>query len=160
MLGQTDRHTNIGPTTFFQRPTRGNLRAKAFNAKALKPFYSTILNKCQCHLMQSEALPILSSSSGKDESNAVFPVSIGLQVLILDAILSSCMARTNDTYHVQFREHPDIDTNTSPSLAFVERRRSSPNRLVRLAAMTKYVKLPATCPRHVLRGTKPIAIAT
>ena len=44
MLEHTYIHTNTGPTTFFQRPTRGNLRAKAFNAKALKPFYSTILN--------------------------------------------------------------------------------------------------------------------
>ena len=32
MLGHTDSHTdlqtNIGPTTFLERPTRGNLRAK------------------------------------------------------------------------------------------------------------------------------------
>ena len=39
------RQTNAGPTTFFQRPTRGTLRAKTFNAKALKPFYLTILNQ-------------------------------------------------------------------------------------------------------------------
>ena len=31
------------------------------------------LYKCQGHLLQSEVLPILSSSSSKDESNAVFP---------------------------------------------------------------------------------------
>ena len=48
VLGQTDKHTYIHrnkhrPTTFFQPPTRGNLRAKAFNGKVLKPFYSTIL---------------------------------------------------------------------------------------------------------------------
>ena len=35
---------------------------------------------CQCRFIQNLALPILSSSSRKDDSNAVFPVSIGLQV--------------------------------------------------------------------------------
>ena len=35
---------------FFQRPTRGNLRAKAINAKALKPFYSAILNEVDCNM--------------------------------------------------------------------------------------------------------------
>ena len=38
------RHTNIGRPTLFQRPTRGNLLAKAFDAKAFKQFYSAILS--------------------------------------------------------------------------------------------------------------------
>ena len=39
---QTHTHTNIGRPTLFQRPTRGNSSSKAFNADALKPFYSMI----------------------------------------------------------------------------------------------------------------------
>ena len=38
---------------------------------------------------------MLSSSSHKDKSNVDFPVLIGLPVWVLEAILSSCMARAN-----------------------------------------------------------------
>ena len=44
MLVHTYGQTNIDRPPFFQRPNRGNLRTKAFNAKALKPFYYSILN--------------------------------------------------------------------------------------------------------------------
>ena len=86
--------------------------------------------------MQSEAIPILSSSSRKDEANAVFPVSIRLQVCILEGILSSYMARANGTCHVLLREHLDNDTTTFISFACVERRRSGPDHISRSAAMT------------------------
>ena len=41
----------------FQRPTRGNLREKAFNARVLKPFYSTIL--------KNVILPLLGRNCGR-----------------------------------------------------------------------------------------------
>ena len=52
----------------------------------------------------------------------------------------SCMARANGTCHVPFREHPDIDANTVPSLAWVECRRSGENGISRSAAMSKNVQ--------------------
>ena len=116
------------------------------------------LYECECHFMQSEALPILPSSSRKDESNAVFSVSICLPVWFLEAISSSCMTRANVTCHVQFCEHPDIDKNMFPSFARVEHRRSGPNQISRSATKSIFVRSGATCHRHVPRGTRHIAI--
>ena len=45
MLGLTSGQTNIGRPTFSSGSPRGNLLAKASNAKAFKPFYSAILKK-------------------------------------------------------------------------------------------------------------------
>ena len=116
------------------------------------------LYKCQGQLLQSEALPILSPSSRKDESIAVFCVSIGLQVWIMEAILSNCMAHANGTCHVSFRGCPYIYSTTFPSFPCVELRRFGPNRIRRSAAMTKFIKSCARCHRHVPSGRKHIAI--
>ena len=77
---------------------------------------------------------------------------------ILEAILSSCMARANDTCNVPPRENSDIDSTTFPSFSWVERRRSGPNRISRSAAITKFVISRAMCHWHVPSGTKHIAI--
>ena len=114
------------------------------------------LYKCQSYLLPSVALPILSYR--KDESIAVFPVSIGLHVWIIETILSSCMTSANDTCHVPFREYPDIDSTTFPSFTCVERRRSGPNRICCSAAVTKFIKSCATCHRHVPSGRKHIHV--
>ena len=116
------------------------------------------LHECQYHIIRSEAPPILSCSSREDESNAGFPVSIVLPVSFLEEISSSCLSRANGTCLVPFLEHPGIDTITFPSLACIERRRSGPNRISRLASKRNFVKSRATCHRHVPRGRKHFAI--
>ena len=114
------------------------------------------LYKCQGRILQSEALPMLSLSSRKDEPNAVFPVSIVLQVWILEAIFSSCMhvRMARSTCHfvstqilTQPRSHRYPVSNVV-----------GPVRCSRSAATTKFVKSRATYHRHVPSGTKHIAI--
>ena len=101
---------------------------------------------------------MLSSPSRKDESNAVFPVSLGLPGWVLEAISPSCMARANGTCHVPFREHPGMDSTASPLFPRIERRRSGPNQISRSAAITKFVKSRGTCHRHMPSGTKHFVI--
>ena len=113
---------------------------------------------CQCCFIQSEALLILSFSFRKGESNAAFPVSIGLQVWIIQALLSCCMARANGKCHVPFRGHPDIDSTTFSSFPCVEHRRSGPNPFSRSSIRSKKVKIRATCQWHVAPGTENDAI--
>ena len=112
------------------------------------------LHECQYPFIHSEAPPVLSYSSRKDEWNAAFPVSIGLPVWVLEEISSRSMVRANGTCHVPFRGHPDIDKNTFPSFACVERRRSGQNRFSLSVALNKFVKSRATW-----RGNRPYNIA-
>ena len=86
--------------------------------------------------MQSEALPIISSSCPKDESNAAFPVRIGL---VFYKKSSSFLLCANSTYHVSFCEHPYINKTTFPSFSCVKRRRSGLNRISHSAAKSNCV---------------------
>ena len=49
-LTHTHKHR---PDYFFQRPTSGNIREKAFSAKAFKLFYCTILNEVDCNMFSA-----------------------------------------------------------------------------------------------------------
>ena len=61
--------------------------------KKNQPGFEPPTSICQCHFIQSQALPILSASFRKDESNDGFLVSIGPPVWVLEGNSSRCMAR-------------------------------------------------------------------
>ena len=90
MLGQTDRRTdgqtNTGPTTFFQRPTRGCLRAKTFTAKALKPFYSTILSYQAAHTVQ---VHLAVHARPRIENAVAVAVETAVATAVADAVVTA-----------------------------------------------------------------------
>ena len=70
----------------------------------------------------------------------------------------SCMARTNATCHVPFRDNPNMDTAKLPSFGCVERRWLGPNQIGRSAANIKFVKSRSMGHWYEPRGIRDITI--
>ena len=136
MLRQTDIQTNTGLTTFFQRPTRGNPRAKAFNAKASKPFYFLNLNLIWIWFENFDF-----------ELEAGIACNIALcqnRRFISLPLHASGGIRTHD--------HTIIYKTVSPPSFRAERCLSRPNQTLCSCTKTEILKSLFTCLIHVWKG--------